>query len=113
MHKDSKSLKRVCSLLHIKPEKVDDYLKAHQVWPELLEVMREAGMRNFSLFLQKETGLVVEYFEAEDPEKSLREVGKTDVSRRWEEAMEEFFTPESAGTNNDRGEWLEQYFNLE
>ena len=63
--------------------------------------------------LQKESGLVVLYFEAEDPEMSLREVGKTDVSRRWEAAMEEFFAPGSEGTNNDRGEWLEKYFDLD
>lgn len=112
VQKDAKPLKRACSLLHLKQDRVDDYLKAHQVWSELLEVMRDAGMRTFSLFLQRESGLAVLYFEAEDPEESLQRLNETDVSRRWEESMEKYFEADSEDTSKGWGEWLEQYFYL-
>lgn len=113
MSEDAKAMKRGCSLLRIKPERVDDYLEAHQVWPELLEVMRDAGMRKFSLFLQRDSGLAVMYFESADPAESLRQVGETDVSYRWEEGMAEFFVEESEGRGDGQEEWLEEYFHLD
>jgi L-rhamnose mutarotase len=110
---DAKPIKRVCSLLQLKRDKVDQYLEAHQVWPELLQVMHDAGMRNFSMFLKKESGQVVLYFEAEDPQESLRQVSETDVSHRWEESMAEYFEDDVAEAAKGGGEWLEQYFYLD
>jgi len=100
-------MKQVCFLLRVKRDRVEDYVKAHQIWPELLDVMREAGIRNYSLFLRGD-GMVVGYLEAEDPEESLRRVGETDVSRRWEQSMAEYFE-QGGGVE----EWLSQYFYME
>ena len=101
-------MKQVCFLLRLKHDRIDDYLKAHQVWPELLDVMREAGIRNYSLFL-REGGMVVGYLEAENPEESLRKVAETEVSQRWEEGMAEYFEDDGGGLE----EWLRQYFYME
>ena len=60
---------RVCFVLQLRPERVEDYLEAHtEVWPEMLEALSAAGWRNYSLFLRPEDGMVVGYFEAEDVE---------------------------------------------
>lgn len=101
-------MKRVCFLLRLKKDRMKDYLEAHQVWPELLAVMREAGLRNYSLFLRRD-GLVVGYLEAEDPEAALQQVAATDVSLRWEAEMAPFFAPDGGGTE----EWLEEYFHMD
>ena len=61
-------MKRACYLLKVKKDRVDEYVKAHDVWPEALDAMQKAGIRNTSLFIRKEDGLVVWYFEAEDPD---------------------------------------------
>ena len=51
------AVRRVCFLLHLKPDRVDDYLAAHQhVWPEMLEALSGAGWRNYSLFVKPQTG---------------------------------------------------------
>ena len=101
-------MKQVCFLLRLKRDRIDDYLKAHQVWPELLDVMREAGIRNYSLFL-REDGMVVGCLEAENPEESLRKVAETEVSRRWEDGMAEYFEDDGGGVE----ERLRQYFHME
>jgi L-rhamnose mutarotase len=90
-------MKRVCFVLQVKPELVEEYKKAHEpVWPEMLKAMSDAGIRNYSIFL-KPNGELINCLEAEDPEESLRKVGETDVCRRWQEYMSPYFVPSSGG----------------
>ena len=103
-------MKQVCFLLKIKKDRLDDYLKGHQVWPELIEAMQEVGIRNYSLF-KRDDGLVVGYLEAENPKESFRKLAQMEVSKRWEEQMAEFFeSGERDVDNTDSEDWLEQYF---
>ncbi|MFA5866127.1 MAG: L-rhamnose mutarotase [Phycisphaerae bacterium] len=103
-------MKRVCFTLRIRKDKIEAYLAAHKVWPELLEAIREAGIRNYSLFMGKD-GLAVGYFEADDPDEALRRMCQTDVNRRWQEKMAEFI--EGGGDLKKGGvTWLEPYFYL-
>ena len=104
-------MQRGCFILQVKKDRIGDYLAAHQVWPEKLQAMREAGIRNYSMYLSKD-GLVVGYLEAENLEEALRKDSQTNVNRRWQEHMAEFF--ESSGDLTKGGaEWLKQYFYLE
>jgi L-rhamnose mutarotase len=97
-----------CCILQLKKDRIADYTAAHGVWPELLDAMRRAGIRNYSLFMATD-GTVVEYFEAKDTEESMHQVAQTDVSRRWEACMAEYFeTGSSAETGDVRR--LKQYF---
>lgn len=106
-------MKRVCFLLKLKKDRIDDYLKAHQVWPKMLDALHRAGIRNYSIFIRKKNGLLVGYFEADDPEKSLAEVAGTDVNRRWQEYMAQFFESGSGDLQKGGPEWLDQCFYLE
>ena len=51
-------MKHVCFLLRVQPERLEEYLQAHQVWPEMLDAMHNAGIRNYSMFYRKD-GLLV------------------------------------------------------
>ena len=86
-----------------------DYLEAHQVWPEMLDAMRQVGIRNYSMF-HRDDGMLVGYFEAEDPQESLRELATMDVHGRWQEHMAEFFETGSGDLEKGGPEWLEEYF---
>ncbi len=103
-------MKRACCLLKVKKDRVEDYLKAHDVWPEELDAERKAGLRNSSLFIRKEDGFVVWYFEAEDPAASLRKLSQTKVSKRWEAKMDEFFEKTGEDSEIPDMEWLAEYF---
>jgi L-rhamnose mutarotase len=103
-------MQRVCFTLRVKKDRIQDYLDAHKVWPEMEKAMSDAGIANYSMFFDQD-GLLVGYFEAEDPEGSLRTLGETDVNRRWQEHMAEYF--ETSGDLQKEGiQWLDQYYYL-
>ncbi len=101
-------MQRVCFTLHVKKDRIRDYLAAHQVWPEMLQAMRDAGIRNYSMYMSKD-GMAVGYFETENLQASLEKVGQTEVNRRWQAHMAEFF---ESGADLQTGgiQWLDQYF---
>ena len=77
-------MERVCFLLRVDPERLDEYKARHRdVWPEMREALREAGWGNYSLFLG-EDGLLVGYVETEDFEAAQRAMAATDVNDRWQ-----------------------------
>ncbi|WP_193103626.1 L-rhamnose mutarotase [Brachybacterium sp. FME24] len=104
----ARSPQRCCFLLHVRPERLADYVQAHQhVWEELREALTAAGWRNYSLFLREEDGMVVGYFEADDVDAAQQAMGRSDVSPRWESMMGEYFAP----GGGDK-QVLPQYFHL-
>jgi L-rhamnose mutarotase len=57
---------RICFLLKVRPDRVEEYRKRHSgVWPELRDALRATGWKNYSLFLRHD-GMLVGYLEAED-----------------------------------------------
>jgi L-rhamnose mutarotase len=84
-------MKRVCFALQVRPDRLAEYKERHAaVWPEMLEALRQAGWHNYSLFL-RDDGLLVGYVETPDFERALAEMARTDVNRRWQSEMREFF----------------------
>jgi L-rhamnose mutarotase len=75
-------------VLHVRPERIDEYLAAHrEVWPEMLEALRAAGIRNYTIFRQGNS--VFGYFEADDLEAAARSLASEEVNARWQDAMAE------------------------
>ncbi|MFJ4761166.1 MULTISPECIES: L-rhamnose mutarotase [Kocuria] len=98
---------RQCFLLHVRPERLAEYVEVHQhVWPEMLDALRQTGWRNYSLFLREEDGLVIGYFEAEDVAATRARMEAHPVNARWQAEMAPFFV---AGSGS---ETLTQYFHL-
>ncbi|MCT1776263.1 L-rhamnose mutarotase [Brachybacterium sp. p3-SID957] len=105
---EARSPHRCCFLLHVRPERLPEYVQAHQhVWEEMRHALTEAGWRNYSLFLHREDGMVVGYFESDDVDAAHEAIARAEVSPRWEAAMEEYFTA-GGGQKVE----LEQYFHL-
>jgi len=84
-------MERVCFCLQVRPDRLEEYrLRHREVWPEMLDALREAGWRNYSLFL-RDDGLLVGYVETEDFEAAQRAMAATEVNDRWQAEMSEFF----------------------
>jgi L-rhamnose mutarotase len=82
---------RVCFTLQVRPDRLDEYRERHRaVWPEMLAALSEAGWRDYSLFL-REDGLLIGYLHTADFDASLAAMEATDVNRRWQAEMAEFF----------------------
>jgi L-rhamnose mutarotase len=105
-------MQRVCFVLHVRPERLEEYKDRHRdVWPEMLDALRETGWRNYSLFLRAD-GLLVGYLETEDFERARRQMSKREVNDRWQREMSEFFV-NSPGLTPDRAMHpLEEVFHL-
>ncbi len=44
-------MQRICFLLKVKPDKLDEYKRRHQaVWPEMRDALSRTGWHNYSLF---------------------------------------------------------------
>lgn len=73
-------------VLDIRPDRVDEYVAAHaEVWPEMRQAISDAGIRNYSIFLDDTRAFG--YFEADDVDAALARLGEADVSDRWQDAM--------------------------
>jgi L-rhamnose mutarotase len=79
---------RTAFVLRVRPERVDEYVEAHRaVWPEMLDALRSAGIRNYTIF--RNGNEMFGYFEAEDLEAAGRYLEGQEVSARWQDAMAE------------------------
>ena len=73
-------------VLEVRPGYEDEYKRRHeQIWPEMVEALRLAGIRNYSIFRY---GLaLIGYFETGDLGAAIAALGKSEVNRRWSEYM--------------------------
>ena len=105
-------MERVCFLLRVRPDRLDAYRARHRdVWPEMLDALRETGWRNYSLFL-RDDGLLVGYLECEDFEAARAAMEERDVNARWQAEMAPFF--EDLDGRPDEGmHTLDEVFHLD
>jgi L-rhamnose mutarotase len=112
-HMPSTSAERVCFLLRLKPDRVQDYLQAHQtVWPEMLDALSRAGWQNYSLFVHPEDGLVVGYLETDDFAAAATRMSQTAVNEKWQATMAGYFQPADGRTPDQAMDRLTEYFHL-
>lgn len=106
-------MERVCFVLRVRPERLEEYKQRHRaVWPEMQQALRETGWDNYSLFLRPD-GLLVGYLETENFERAKEEMSKRAVNARWQQEMAPFFL-EMPGDFPDRSmARLEEVFHLD
>jgi L-rhamnose mutarotase len=104
---------RVCFVLQLRPDRIDEYVEAHQhVWPDMLDALTAAGWHNYSMFVRPDDGLVVGYLETDDFEAALTSMAATEVNARWQAGMADFFE-NPAGVQPDQAmQPLTEYFHL-
>jgi L-rhamnose mutarotase len=79
---------RSAFVLRVRPDKIDEYVAAHrEVWPEMLDALRGAGIRNYTIF--RHGNEMFGYFEADDLEAAGAYMAEQDVNSRWQDAMAE------------------------
>jgi L-rhamnose mutarotase len=84
-------VERVCFLLRVRADRLEEYRERHRdVWPEMLDALRDAGWHNYSLFLGDD-GLLVGYLETDDFEAAQRSMAQAEVNERWQRDMAPFF----------------------
>jgi len=75
-------------VLRVKRNRIDEYVEAHrQVWPEMLEALRAAGIRNYTIF--RAGNEMFGYFESDDLARAEEYLAAQDVSTKWQDEMAE------------------------
>ncbi len=106
-------MKRHCFVLQVRPDRLEEYKERHQqVWPDMLDALRQTGWRNYSLFLRRD-GLLVGYVECDDFAASRAAMLEMEVNTRWQAEMREFFVGLEGAGADERMRPLEEVFHLE
>jgi L-rhamnose mutarotase len=73
-------------VLEVRPGYEEEYKKRHdEIWPEMVDALRKAGVRNYSIFRHGLT--LFGYFETDDLIKTIDAIAKDPVNARWNQSM--------------------------
>lgn len=85
-------MQRVGFRLQVRPEMMDEYVRRHaEVWPDMLQALRETGWTNYTLFLDRSDGTLFGYFETPDLAAAKVGMAAREVNARWQADMAPFF----------------------
>jgi len=87
---------RMCSAFRLKLEGIPEYVRLHQqVWPELVQVYREAGITQISCFLNGRDVVVCSEYELEVYQQQKEALSHNLVELRWQALMQTLRDPDS------------------
>ena len=76
-------MKRTAFKMHLNEGQKEAYIKRHdEIWPELEKLLKDAGISEYSIFLDEETNTLFA-FQKIRGEGGSQDLGKTDIVKRW------------------------------
>lgn len=81
-------MSRFAFKMFLKPGQEAEYEKRHaQLWPELRKQLEEAGVKNYSIFWDKDTNILFGYQEVEGEANSQDAEAADEITRKWWDFM--------------------------
>jgi L-rhamnose mutarotase len=106
-------VERICFQLRVKPDRIPEYVARHRaVEPQMLAAIRDAGRRNYSLFL-RDDGLLIGYYETDDDAASAAALAADPRTAVWEAASAELFESLPGARPDQGAPTLREVFHLE
>jgi L-rhamnose mutarotase len=82
-------MQRYAFKMFLNPGCEAEYRRRHDaIWPELVMLLREAGISNYSIHLDSETNVLFAYLERRD-DHSMGSLASAPVMRRWWDSMKD------------------------
>ncbi|MBN2213509.1 MAG: L-rhamnose mutarotase [Bacteroidales bacterium] len=76
-------MKRLAFKMKLKPGFAAEYEKRHnEIWPELKKLLYDSGVRDYSIFLDKETNILFAVQKVAGDSGS-QDLGKTEIVQKW------------------------------
>ena len=73
-------------VLEVRPGYEEEYKKRHdEIWPEMVDMLRESGIRNYNIFRHGLT--LFGYFETDDLKKTIKHISESEENKKWGEYM--------------------------
>lgn len=105
-------VQRVAFRLRVRPERLAAYKQLHQeVWPELLDDMRAASIRNYSIFADGPE--LFGYLECDDWGAASEALARSDANRRWQELMSDYLATPVDPDAPEPLQMMEEVFRME
>lgn len=109
-------MKRMGHVIGLKQEHLAEYKRLHsEVWPEVLDRLRQSNITNYSIFLREPEMLMFSYWEyvGQDFERDSAAIAADPVTRDWWQICGPMQRPFDSRAE---GEWwapMEQVFHLD
>jgi L-rhamnose mutarotase len=104
-------MNRVAFKMHLNEGQKEEYRKRHdEIWPELKLLLKDAGISEYSIFLDEETNTLFA-FQKVSSEGGSQDLGKSDIVQKWWKYMSDIMK-----TNTDNSPVsvpLEEVFYIE
>jgi len=69
--------------MKLKPGKKEEYRRRHaEIWPELVKLLNETGVSEYSIFLDEESNTLFA-FQLQDGKKSSQDLGDNPIVQKW------------------------------
>jgi L-rhamnose mutarotase len=92
------ALQRHAFVMHLEPGREDEYRRRHDaIWPELATLLRQAGVSNYSIFLDPRTLTLFGYLER-PTDHSMADLPAHPVMRRWWDHMKDIMRTHPDGS---------------
>ncbi|MBR0453767.1 MAG: L-rhamnose mutarotase [Bacteroidales bacterium] len=76
-------MERLAFKMKLKPGCQEEYRRRHaQVWPEILQLLKETGVSDYSIFLDEETDILFAVQKVSG-ESNSQQLGHVEVQQRW------------------------------
>ncbi len=78
---------------------VEYKMRHDEIWPQMKTLMKEAGIRNYSIWLSGED--LFGYFEVDDVENCIQIIKDSKVKKQWDKYMSDIIYPVEACLGNN------------
>lgn len=76
-------MQRLAFKMHLNEGQKAEYKKRHnEIWPELKQLLKNAGVSEYSIFLDEETNSLFA-FQKVSGEGGSQDLGQTDIVKKW------------------------------
>ncbi len=104
-------MRRVAFKMHLNEGQKAEYIKRHnEIWPELKALLKEAGVSEYSIFLDEDTNTLFA-FQKVSGEGGSQDLGQTEIVQRWWKFMADIMktNPDNSPVTKE----LEEVFYME
>jgi L-rhamnose mutarotase len=106
-------MERVGFVLKVKTERLEEYKERHkEVWPAMMDALKETGWHNYSLFVKKD-GTLFGYLETPNFNQALEAMSKKEINAQWQAEMAPFFESLNDRRPDEGMQRLEEIFHLD
>ena len=103
-------MKRIAFKMYLKEDQKDEYIRRHnEIWPEVVDLLKNAGIEDYSIFLDEQTNALfaVQTLISDEGSQSL---GQQEIIQKWWAYMADIM--EVNPDNSPISEVLEEVFYL-